>query len=214
MEGGKLTYTLLGEINFIESISLLDAPLQQNRTNDSPCALRVAASEGHKHLTLEDGLLLYRNRLVAPDVDNLRTQLIQEAHCQVSTAHPGRNKTIKPLTDRCFWKGLPATVERFIRNCHACRRASVPRDKTPGLLHSLPVPDHSWQHIAMDFKTFPNDRHGYDCVYVVINRMCKQTFTIPCYQTVSAKDMARLYIDNVYRVHGAPESIVSDRGPH
>lgn len=201
------------EINFMESIPLLDALLQRNRTHDSLRALRVAASEGHEHLILEDGLLLYRNRLVVPDVDNLRTRLIQEAHCQVSTAHPGRSKTIKLLTDRYFWKGLPATVQRFIRNCHACRRASVPRDKTPGLLQPLRVPDHSWQHIAMDFKAFPKDRHGYDCAYVVIDRMCKQTFTIPCYQTVTAKDMARLYVDNVYRVHGAPESIVSDRGP-
>jgi hypothetical protein len=41
------------------------------------------------------------------------------------------------------------------------------------------------ENIAVDFKPFPKDRYGYDCVYVVIDRICK-TFTIPCYQTVTA----------------------------
>ena len=42
---------------------------------------------------LEDGLLLYNERLVIPETDHLRTDLIKEAHEQVSTAHPGQDKT-------------------------------------------------------------------------------------------------------------------------
>ena len=199
--------------NFMESMPLINSILDKNKTEDSLAALRVEAEKGHPDLTLEDGLLLYKSKLMVPDVDDLRTHLIREAHCQVSTAHPGRNKTIKLLTSRYFWKALPATVEQFIRNCHACKRAHVPRDRAPGMLHPLPIPDRPWQHITMDFKSFPKDKHGHDNVYVVVDRMSKKSISIPCFKTVTAKDMARLYVEYVYRHHGAPDSIVSDRGP-
>ena len=93
---------------------------------------------------MEEGLLLYQERLIVPDVDNLRTELIREAHCQVSTAHPGRDKTYRLLAPRYYWRGLLSDVERFIRNCHACRRADTPRDQTPGWLRPLPVPERPW----------------------------------------------------------------------
>jgi transposase InsO family protein len=65
----------------------------------------------------------------------------------------------------------------------------------------------------MDFKSFPKDKHGYDTAYVVVDRLSKQSISIPCYKTTIAKDMARLYVSYVYRYRGAPETIVSDRGP-
>jgi hypothetical protein len=65
----------------------------------------------------------------------------------------------------------------------------------------------------MDFKSFPKDAHGYDMVFVVIDRLSKQAISIPCFKTVTAKEMARLYVHYIYRIRGAPESIVSDRGP-
>ena len=197
-----------------EPLGLIDRLLMANRTADSLEALRDSArNSGRKDLVLEDGLLLFQGRLIVPDVDQLRTALIREAHEQLSTAHPGNRKTIRLLTNRYYWKGLAATVERFIRNCHACRRANAPRDRVPGLLNPLPIPQRPWQHVTMDFQSFPTDTHSYDTVFVVIDRLSKQAFSIPCFKTTTAKDMARLYIQNIYRVRGAPESIVSDRGP-
>jgi hypothetical protein len=65
----------------------------------------------------------------------------------------------------------------------------------------------------MDYKSFPKDNHGYDMVFVVVDRLSKQAFSLPCFRTTTAKDMARIYVSNIYRIYGAPESIVSDRGP-
>jgi hypothetical protein len=65
----------------------------------------------------------------------------------------------------------------------------------------------------MDFKSFPKDAHGYDTAFIVINRLCKQSISLPCFKTTTVKDMARLYIDNIYWFYGAPKLIVSDHGP-
>ena len=59
----------------------------------------------------------------------------------------------------------------------------------------------------------PKDEDGYDAVYVVVDRMSKQAISIACYKTVTAEDMAGMYVSSVYRYFGPPESIVSDRGP-
>jgi hypothetical protein len=65
----------------------------------------------------------------------------------------------------------------------------------------------------MDYKSMPKDKHGYDNVFVVVDRLSKQAISTPCYKQVTAKDMARMYITHIYRYYGPPETIVSDRGP-
>jgi transposase InsO family protein len=196
-----------------ESIDLIDRILRANRTSETLAEYREKASEDGENWRLRDGLVLYRNRLVVPEDDNLRTDLIKEVHQQLSMAHPGRNKTYKLINARYYWPNLPGDVARYIRNCHICRRTLAPRDLPPGQLQPLPIPERPWQHISMDFKSFPKDKKGYNAVYVVIDRLGKRAYSIPCHKTTTAKDMAQLFISNVYRTHGPPETIVSDRGP-
>jgi transposase InsO family protein len=85
--------------------------------------------------------------------------------------------------------------------------------RTPGLLHPFPIPQRPWQHVTMDFRAFPKDTYRYDVVYVVVDRLRKKAFSIPVSRRRLQKDMARLYVHNTYRIRGAPESIVPDRGP-
>ena len=65
----------------------------------------------------------------------------------------------------------------------------------------------------MDFKSQPKDKHGFDNICVIVDRLSKQSISIPCYKTVTAEQLAQLFIQYVYRYYGPPDSIVSDRGP-
>ena len=65
----------------------------------------------------------------------------------------------------------------------------------------------------MDFKLFPKDAHGHDAAFVVIDWLCKQSISLPCFKTTTVKDMARLYINNIYWFYSVSKSIVSDCGP-
>ena len=89
----------------------------------------------------------------------------------------------------------------------------MPRDKAPGLLQTLPIPTRPWQHISMDFKSFPKDKDGFDSILVIVDRLSKRPVSIPCYKTATAKDLADMFIKYVWRYYGPPDSIVSDRGP-
>ena len=197
-----------------DTTDLVDRIRQANLTESSLQALRAQASTLDEDcFSLKDGLLLFKGRLVVPDVGQLRGLLIREVHDQVSVGHPGRNKTVQLVSEHYYWRGLHASVERYVRNCHACQKSQTPKDKTPGLLRPLQVPDRPWQHVTMDLCEFNTDKHGYNNVFVVIDRLSKQAISIPCHKSLDATEMAKLYTYHVYRYFGAPESIVSNRGP-
>ena len=65
----------------------------------------------------------------------------------------------------------------------------------------------------MDFKLFLKDTYGHDAAFIVINRLYKQSVSLPYFKTTTTKDMACLYINNIYQFYSAPELIVSNCGP-
>ena len=80
-----------------EMLELIDQVLKANREHDSLQKYRDLT--GRNGWEMKQGLLLRWGKLVVPDVNNLRTKLIREAHATLATAHPGRAKTRKLLTD-------------------------------------------------------------------------------------------------------------------
>ncbi|KAI1828762.1 hypothetical protein DTO006G1_9961 [Penicillium roqueforti] len=186
---------------------------QANQQNAELEPFRQIAIEGsNPKWTLHNGLLLFENRLEVPDEGDLRARLLDEMHRQPLVAHPGIEKLKKLVSERYHWPGWVTDVKRYVDNCLICKRTKAWRDRTPGLLHPLPAPERPWQHITMDFRSFPKDRHGYDAVFVVVDRLSKRPISIPCQKETDAKAMARLFVDHVIRITGIPDTIVSDRG--
>ena len=104
-------------------------------------------------------------------------------------------------------------IARYVRNCYECRRSTIPRDRALGLLQPFLVPERLWQHISMDFKSFPKDQSGNDMIYVIVDRLSKRVYLILYKKTITAKEIATLFILYVWCTHGPPDTIVSDRGP-
>lgn len=196
-----------------KSFDLVDTLLTANRTSKTMDLYRNKTTTNPDFVLHDNGLLTYRNKLVIPEEDFLRTQVIKAVHATQVSCHPGKNKTRLLVKEKYWWPSLIKDVDRYVANCRPCRWSTRPRDKTPGLLHPLPIPERPWQHISMDFKQFPPDRTGYDNVFVAIDRMSKRAFSLPCNLTATAKDAANLYYQYIWRIYGNPETITSDRGP-
>jgi transposase InsO family protein len=196
----------------LEGFELVDRILHLNRSSPSLERQRQLAHEGKQDWKLIDGRLTRFNRLMVPDDENLRTQLIAEAHNRLPSAHPGQRKTFHLLAPQYYWPNLRADCHTYVNNCRTCRRTHRPRDKTPGLLKPLPIGDRCWQHVQMDLHYMPKDQKGYDCVLVVVDRFGKRTFTLPCKRTIDAPGVAELYYTHIWRTYGAPETIISDQG--
>jgi transposase InsO family protein len=162
---------------------------------------------------ISDNLLLFHGKLVVERGTELSTKLIREVHDQVSSAHPSARKTYQLLESQYYWKGMGQDCKTYVANCQACKFAHPRQSKQQGFLNPLPVPEHPMQHLAMDFKSFPVDKHGYDSILVFIDRLSKESVSIPCHKTTDARGLAQLFIQWIYRFGHTPLSIVSDRGP-
>jgi len=70
-----------------------------------------------------------------------------------------------------------------------------------------------WTHISANFIMKLPLAQGYDLILVVVNRLTKTVHFIPTTEKTSAEGLVRLFRDNVWKLHGLPESIISDKGP-
>ena len=70
-----------------------------------------------------------------------------------------------------------------------------------------------WIYISADFITKLPLVQGYDSILVVVDRLTKMVHLIPITEKISAEGLARLFRNNMWKLHGLPENIISDRGP-
>jgi len=75
------------------------------------------------------------------------------------------------------------------------------------------IPEKPWTHISVDFIMKLPLAQGYNLILIVVNRLTKIVHFIPTIEKTLAEGLARLFRDNVWKLHGLLESIISDRGP-
>lgn len=103
-------------------------------------------------------------------------------------------------------------VNRYVANCQICVRGKPSRQAPQGPVISLQIPNKpSWESISMDFIVKLPKSQGFDSIFVVVDRLSKIAHFIPCNESMSAKELAILFINNIFRLHGLQSSIISDR---
>ena len=161
-----------------------------------------------------EGLLCLSGRVVVPEDDTLREEILSQAHRSKLSVHPGSNKMYKDLRTRFWWKGMKRNVYQYVSKCLVCQQVKAEYRRPGGLLQNLPIPEWKWEHITMDFVThLPMSVGNGDAIWVVVDRLTKSAHFLPYNRDFTFDRMARLYIQEIVRFHGVPVSIVSDRDP-
>ncbi|KAF1328373.1 reverse transcriptase, partial [Globisporangium splendens] len=150
-------------------------------------------------------------RIVVPNDEGLRHRLLYEYHDGPSSGHLGREKTFLNLSRDYYWPHMYKWVRKYVRTCEVCQRVK-PSGSTRAPLRSLAVPSDSWKSVSMDFIfELPRDKHGRNGILVFVDRFSKMVHLTPVSDKISAEMTAKVFVDVVFRLHGLPSEIVSDR---
>ncbi|GJT00903.1 putative nucleotidyltransferase, ribonuclease H, partial [Tanacetum coccineum] len=169
--------------------------------------LQGVQAEEKPDFFLHNGFLFKGNQLCIPD-SSLRLQIIKELHDE---GHVGLDLTLQLVQASYFWPTMRKEVDRYVKRCRVCQ-VSKGTATNAGLYMPLPVPLQPWVDISMDFVLgLPRTQRGNDSIFVVVDRFSKMVHFIPCKKTTYAVNVAELFFRDVYRLHGLPSSIVSDR---
>ena len=165
--------------------------------------------------SVDDGLIYAllkgRKKLFVP-FKHLQAKVMAANHDHVTAGHLGMDKTTELVSRHYYWRGIAQTVQRYVKSCLLCQRMKASNQKPAGLLQPLPIPDSNWQHVSLDLiGPLPTTAKGLNCIVTVVDKLSKMAHFIATTTTVDAPGLAKLMVSNVFKLHGFPKALISDR---
>jgi len=104
-------------------------------------------------------------------------------------------------------------IGQYVSTCDLCIRIKLIRQALIGELHPLQIPDSRWDMLSVDFVVELPFSSGHDAVMTVVDSVSKRAHFIPTHTTMTVEGAARLFLHQVWKLHGLPKCIISDRRP-
>ena len=112
-----------------------------------------------------------------------------------------------------WWLGVTKNIGRYVEGCNLCQRMKNRTEEVAKKLKLSEVPEKPWMHLTVDFIIKLPVVVGKDAILVICDKLSKMTHFVATTEETSVEGLARLFRDNVWKLHSLPESVVSDRGP-
>ena len=182
------------------------------QTEPALVALRdeVTAGTRAEPWAVRDGLLTYGGRIYIGSDSPLVQELLAAVH---EDGHEGVQRTLHRLRRDFHFPGMRTIVQNFVRACATCQRNKAEHLHPAGLLLPLPVPSVVWSDIGLDFVEALPKVKGKSVILTVVDRFSKYAHFIPLAHPYSVESVAQAFFAEIIRLHGMPQSMVSDRDP-
>jgi hypothetical protein len=165
------------------------------------------------HFTLKAGLLRYKNRIWLGAAEPLQRKIVSALHCSAIGGHSGIPTTYSRVKSLFSWTRMKQYVKTFVQQCQVCLQAKSDRSAYPGKLQPLEVPLSAWHTVSLDFVEGLPRLGTADCILVVVDKFTKFAHFIPLSHPYTALTVAQVFVSQVYRLHGFPVAVISDRDP-
>jgi len=104
-------------------------------------------------------------------------------------------------------------VKQYMEGCDQCQKMKNRAEMSVGKLRPNQVSERLWQHILVDFITKLLMSKSHDSILVVCDRFSKISHFVATTEKTTVEGLARLFRDNMWKLHGLLESVILDRGP-
>ena len=103
------------------------------------------------------------------------------------------------------------TVRNYIRKCLVCQTCKYENIAIFSLLQLLPIPEGVITDVSVNFIEGLPKSNEKKVIMIMMDRLSKYAHFIALSHPYSASTIAQVFVDNVYKLHGNPQTIISDR---
>lgn len=141
-----------------------------------------------------------------------RRKVLDECHRSKFTIHPRGTKMYQDMKRSFYWEGMKRDIGLWVRQRVNCQQVKVEHQKPSGLLQPLEILVWKWDSVPVDFiDGLPKSSRGNESIWVTMDSLTMNARFILVKSTRTAPVLAKLFMKNIVRLHGVPNSIVSDK---
>src|SRR5258706_1068047 len=155
---------------------------------------------------------MYRGCMYVPKDPQLCHDIIHAHHDSMMTGQPGWWKTLELVSCNYWWLGISCYVASYVAGCNVCNRCKSFLMQKVGKLMPNWIPTCCWEVISVDTIGELPESKGYNAILVAVDRLSKHIHAVPTVTAVDSTGVACLFLEHVWRHHGLPEAVISDRG--
>ncbi len=159
---------------------------------------------------INNNLIFYNNLIYIPE--SMRLEILQMYHNKPTAGHLGIKRTEEIITRNYWWPRLHFDVVDYVKTCEICARNKINKHKKYDFLRPLDTPDRPWRSLEIDFLCGLPKSKGYSVIMVVVDRFSKMIHLIPFKEIPNSKQTAKAFLKNIFKLHGLPNEIFTDRG--
>ena len=192
----------------LASISLLPTDLLHDRIRTG---MQNAPQASRANLTYDRGFWRHTGRIVVPDDEELRHELIRLAH---EPGHRGITATCRILAEQYWWPTMMIDTRNYITRCSTCARQKPKQAREYAGSTPRPPPTNAFDTISMDFiPNLPdNDTHQgvVSRVLTVVDEYSTYGIFVAISNNITADEFLQIFIERVYPRIGMPRLIRTD----
>jgi len=163
---------------------------------------------------LSDELIAMGRQIYLPEDKTLKDEVLREAYEYRFATHLGSTKMYRDLKEYYWWPNMKREIIEFVSNYGICQQVKIEHQKPAGEFQSLSILEWKWEDISMDFVTgLPRGKKGNDAIWVIVDRLTKSGLFLPMKMTDLVDKLAKLYVNEVIRLHRVLVSIILNQDP-
>ena len=189
---------------------ILEGYNQDDQTKQLLTELSLTGSND-KGFTLTDEIIKFKGRIWLGSHTEAHKAVLLALHSSGLGGHSGITATYHKVRALFAWPNMKQYVKDYINACEVCAQAKPEHCRLPGLLQPLLVPTHAWHTISLDFIEGLPKSKTFDTILVVIDKLTKYAHFICLAHPYTALSVAQAFINHIYKLHGLPSIIISDR---
>ena len=152
-------------------------------------------------------------KIYVPNNQKIKKRILQENHKPADIGHLGQQWMMELIKRNYWWLEIKNDVKKYIQKCFKCQQNKVQHMKKAGELYPLKTPESPWKEISIDVIGPLLKSNEKNVIIVIVYQFIKMIWLKVIMTNMSSEEIAKIYHDEIWKLHGIPRTILSDRGP-